>query len=97
VSLTLKPKKNETSAKKKRHKPPAARQIARGFSDEENDNGDISDAETEATLIGPQSTIPLPRYNAMLAVLRNTLYLYVATIVAGRLLLTCHGQLWWNI
>lgn len=32
----------------------------------------------------PNLTVPIPRYNAMLAVLRNTLYVYVIFVVVGR-------------
>ena len=31
----------------------------------------------------PLLTIPLPRYNAMLAVLRNTLYMFVIVFIVG--------------
>jgi hypothetical protein len=40
----------------------------------------ISGTNSNTTVAGhtddPNSTIPMPRYNAMLAILRNTLYMY---------------------
>ncbi|KAI0779197.1 galactose oxidase [Irpex lacteus] len=42
-------------------------------------------ADDEADLDDPNSTRPLPRYNAMLAVLKNTLYIYGGIFERGKL------------
>ncbi|PBK64706.1 galactose oxidase [Armillaria solidipes] len=69
VSMTLKRPKKAGGAKKK--KP------VKNEDDENDDTGTelpVQDAEVDPD--DPSQTIPLPRYNAMLSVLRNTLYLY---------------------
>ncbi|SJL15060.1 uncharacterized protein ARMOST_18542 [Armillaria ostoyae] len=69
VSMTLKRPKKAGGAKKK--KP------VKNEDDEDDDTGTevpVRDAEVDPD--DPSQTIPLPRYNAMLSVLRNTLYLY---------------------
>ncbi|KAK0231789.1 galactose oxidase [Armillaria nabsnona] len=69
VSMTLKRPKKAGGAKKKK---PVKKE-----DDEDDDTGTeipVQDAEVDPD--DPSQTIPLPRYNAMLAVLRNTLYLY---------------------
>lgn len=69
VSMTLKRPKKAGGAKKK--KP------VRKEDDEDDDTGtEISVQDAEVDPDDPSQTIPLPRYNAMLAVLRNTLFLY---------------------
>ncbi|KAK0439111.1 galactose oxidase [Armillaria borealis] len=68
VSMTLKRPKKAGGTKKK---------PVKNEDDEDDDTGTevpVQDAEVDPD--DPNQTIPLPRYNAMLSVLRNTLYLY---------------------
>ncbi|TIB37986.1 hypothetical protein E3P86_01935 [Wallemia ichthyophaga] len=84
-SLNLrKPKKagaKKKSAKKKAAK--AAKATAQDDSDNHPDGSESEDEEgtganidTDADTDDPQKTTPMPRYNAMLAILRNTLYIF---------------------
>jgi len=45
--------------------------------DEDNEGAQKPEVEPETALDDPLLSTPMPRYNAMLAVLRNTLYMYV--------------------
>ncbi|KAG6888864.1 hypothetical protein C0992_007305 [Termitomyces sp. T32_za158] len=89
----LKPKKGKGKAGRGRGRggKKGKRQVL-GGSDSELDaggDGDAEDAEeAEEGGVGlddsdPSRTIPIPRYNAMLAVLRNTLYIYGGTLERG--------------
>jgi hypothetical protein len=56
----------------------------RAREDDEEDDEDIQkgaggEPELEPDPDDPLRSIPIPRYNTMLAVLRNTLYMYVFT------------------
>lgn len=59
--------------------------------DDDDDNDDdtqkraTADPETERDPDDPLLSTPMPRYNAMLAVLRSTLYMHVPTILLTRL------------
>ncbi|KAK0491994.1 galactose oxidase [Armillaria luteobubalina] len=69
VSMTLKRPKKAGWAKKR--KP-----MKKEDEDDEDSETETPSQDTEVDPDDPNQTIPLPRYNAMLAVLRNTLYLY---------------------
>jgi hypothetical protein len=76
VSMTLKrPKKSITPKRKKGPTGGAPRQTTDN-QDHDSDNEEELAADPETDPDDPHLTIPLPRYNAMLAVLRNTLYMY---------------------
>ncbi len=47
--------------------------------DEDVQRGTAAEPETERDPDDPLLSIPMPRYNAMLAVLRNALYMHVLT------------------
>ncbi|CAE6457105.1 unnamed protein product [Rhizoctonia solani] len=75
ISLTLR------KQKQKGKKPQVTQKQQRGGSDTDMDEPDQPHAAPKAaTTPGaptePEQTMPLPRYNALLAVLRNTLYIY---------------------
>ncbi|KAF8799592.1 hypothetical protein BYT27DRAFT_7227801 [Phlegmacium glaucopus] len=83
-SMTLKKPKAKGGAKskgvKKKKKDKDAKLKEQNSGGEEDDEAEDETSKT-ATLDGPDPTdplltTPLPRYNAMLAVLRNTLYIY---------------------
>ncbi|KAK0213836.1 galactose oxidase [Armillaria fumosa] len=69
MSMTLKRPKKAGGAKKR--KP-----MKKEDEDDEDSETEAPPQDTEVDPDDPNQTIPLPRYNAMLAVLRNTLYLY---------------------
>ncbi|KAJ8502566.1 hypothetical protein ONZ45_g11637 [Pleurotus djamor] len=76
VSMNLRRPKVKGGAKKK--KPPAPTASAR-MDDDSDGNDDVITPTTTSLDVDPDDpilTTPLPRYNAMLAVLRNTLYIY---------------------
>ncbi|KAH7925051.1 galactose oxidase [Leucogyrophana mollusca] len=88
-SLTLKqPKKRGGSSKKKGVAPTPAPNKYHGGSDEDSDpeaedvpKSANATVKTPPTVLDvdpedPNSSAPMPRYNTMLAVLRNTLYIY---------------------
>jgi hypothetical protein len=52
--------------------------------DDETQKGVTADPETERDPDDPLLSTPMPRYNAMLAVLRSTLYMHVPTILLTR-------------
>ncbi|KAK0465820.1 galactose oxidase [Armillaria novae-zelandiae] len=69
VSMTLKRPKKAGGTKKR--KP-----VKKEDDNDEDTETEAPPQDSEVDLDDPNQTIPLPRYNAMLAVLRNTLYLY---------------------
>ncbi|KAK0213856.1 hypothetical protein IW262DRAFT_1411933 [Armillaria fumosa] len=69
VSMTLKRPKKAGGVKKR--KP-----MKKEDEDDEDSETEAPPQDTEVDPDDPNQTIPLPRYNAMLAVLQNTLYLY---------------------
>ncbi|KDQ52303.1 hypothetical protein JAAARDRAFT_198471 [Jaapia argillacea MUCL 33604] len=76
VSLSLKqPKKKVGQGRNKKKKQPGRPDPERDSEDEGSDTGKKVE-ELEVDPDDPNFTVPLPRYNAMLAVLRNTLYIY---------------------
>ncbi|KZT19732.1 galactose oxidase [Neolentinus lepideus HHB14362 ss-1] len=88
ISLTLKRPKKPGGKRKKVVKPVQRNEREDGEYGEDEDlpmNAKSPEGKTEAALANaeddddpddPNKTIPLTRYNAMLAVLRNTLYIY---------------------
>ncbi|KAI0685730.1 hypothetical protein BC835DRAFT_1408735 [Cytidiella melzeri] len=83
ISLALKRPKKKGGAKKKAAPAPVkpVEASSPAASDEEREEEESDEelapiAEDEADPDDPNLTLPLPRYNAMLAVLRNTLYIY---------------------
>ncbi|KAG1733380.1 uncharacterized protein EDB91DRAFT_1149256 [Suillus paluster] len=77
-SMTL--KKPKKAGKGGRQKPVAIQQGAHEDSDEDDDAVKTKETkrpeEPDVDADDPMLTAPIPRYNAMLAVLRNTLYIY---------------------
>ncbi|ESK87632.1 kelch domain-containing protein 4 [Moniliophthora roreri MCA 2997] len=93
MSLTLKKPKKKGVAKKKKVQAQQQQRKANDDSDDENEDEE-PDPENNETHIAtpaeddidpddPQLTVPIPRYNAMLAVIRNTLYLYGGILERG--------------
>ncbi|KAK7038834.1 Kelch repeat-containing protein 3 [Paramarasmius palmivorus] len=92
ISLTLKKPKKKGVHKKKKVLAQTLQRRAEDVTDnEDEDTGDdklsepppASVVESEVDPDDPSLTIPIPRYNAMLAVLRNTLYLYGGILERG--------------
>ncbi|KAK0190088.1 galactose oxidase [Armillaria mellea] len=69
VSMTLKRPKKAGGGKKKKT-------VKKEDDEDEDTETEAPPQDTEVDPDDPNQTIPLPRYNAMVAVLRNTLYLY---------------------
>ncbi|KAJ7343500.1 galactose oxidase [Mycena albidolilacea] len=87
VSMTLKrPKNKGKSGGKKKNQVPVYKPEDHGSDDDE----DMENTTTQQPPVvevdpdDPQLTTPLPRYNAMLAVLRNTLYIYGGIFEKGK-------------
>jgi hypothetical protein len=77
MSMTLKrPKKSITPKRKKGPAGDASRQTTGNQDHDSDSEREFTTADHEIDPDDPHLTIPLPRYNAMLVVLRNTLYMY---------------------
>ncbi|KAJ7109361.1 hypothetical protein C8R44DRAFT_833876 [Mycena epipterygia] len=85
VSMTLKRPKNKSKAggKKKNHVP-TYKPEDHGESEDEEDMEANSKGNSTPPAHDPLLSTPLPRYNAMLAVLRNTLYIYGGIYERGK-------------
>ena len=73
VSMMLKTSKKKGGKRKKER-------VCQEDDDEDNEGAqkaETAEVELEADPDDPLLSTPIPRYNAMLAVLRNTLYMYV--------------------
>ncbi|KAF7338310.1 Galactose oxidase [Mycena venus] len=89
VSMTLKRPKSKGKPKKKNQVPVYKPE---DHADSDNDDGDETENTAAAQQLpvvevdpdDPLLTTPLPRYNAMLAVLRNTLYIYGGIYEKGK-------------
>jgi hypothetical protein len=54
-----------------------------GDDDDDTQKGATAEPETERDPEDPLLSTPMPRYNAMLAVLRSTLYMHVPTTLSS--------------
>ncbi|KAJ7449795.1 galactose oxidase [Mycena latifolia] len=89
VSMTLKrPKNKSKAAGKKKNQAPASRPENYGDTDDEEATENAAAPQplpvVDVDPDDPILTTPLPRYNAMLAVLRNTLYIYGGIYERGK-------------
>ncbi|KAF8212252.1 hypothetical protein K438DRAFT_1662963 [Mycena galopus ATCC 62051] len=88
VSMTLKrPKIKGKSGGKKKIKAPTYKPEDRDSDDDEDMESPVVPLQQPVVEIDPDDpllTTPLPRYNAMLAVLRNTLYIYGGIFEKGK-------------
>lgn len=73
--MLLKMPKKKGGRRKKDH----TREDGGGDDDDDTQKGATAEPETERDSDDPLLSTPMPRYNAMLAVLRSTLYMHVTT------------------